>query len=81
MLAAVARGPVEKPTPAGWSIHTTFALLDQLYGFCTVDRPSSATLQGPFSASNASMDEQPGPPVSQTTSGSFLGSLRDSKCQ
>ena len=41
----------------------------------------SGMRNGPFSTSRASMLEHPGPPVSHTTRGSVLGSLRLSKNQ
>ena len=34
---------------------------------------------GPSSKKSPVSDEQPGPPLSQRTTGSFLGSFRDSK--
>jgi len=35
--------------------------------------------EGPSSKNRPVSEEQPGPPFSQRTTGSFLGSLRDSK--
>lgn len=73
--------PVENPVAAGWSTQMTLALLVQLYGFFSVPVPFFAMLQGPFSASSASWEEQPGPPVSHSTSGSVDGLLRLSNIQ
>lgn len=39
----------------------------------------SSMEEGPSSKKSPVRDEQPGPPLSQRTTGSFLGSLRDSK--
>ena len=41
--------------------------------------PSLVTAEGPSSMKRPIRDEQPGPPFNQSTTGSFLGSLRDSK--
>jgi hypothetical protein len=59
----------------------TLALSFHPKGLGLVDCPSSWMEQGPFSKKRARIDEQPGPPVSHTTSGSFAGSLRDSNIQ
>jgi hypothetical protein len=59
----------------------TVALAFQEYTFSRVDLPSGATEQGPFSLSRASTEEQPGPPVSHSTTGSVATLWRDSKSQ
>lgn len=76
--AAASPGRLLVIVPAGWSIHMTLALLFQEKGLGLV-KPSRVMVQGPFSVKSASSDEQPGPPVSHTISGSLDGSLLLSK--
>lgn len=68
----------ENPALTGWSRKMTEALLFQAWGLCTI---SSFSLMddGPSSRKRPVSEEQPGPPLSQRTTGSFSGSLRDSK--
>lgn len=73
--------PSEKPVPAGWSTQITLALLFQECGLGFNVFPSSSTPHGPFSDNSAIIDEHPGPPVSQSTSGAFAGSFLDSNSQ
>jgi hypothetical protein len=46
-----------------------------------VEFESGLTKHGPFSLSNPSIDELPGPPFIQIESGAFAGSFLDSKNQ
>ena len=62
----------------GWSRNMTLALEFQLYGFGLTLR-SSSMAAGPSSRNKPVREEQPGPPLIQRTTGSFWGSLRDSK--
>lgn len=62
--------------PAGWSTHTTVALLFHAQGLSLRPRPCGSTWYGPFSLKSASSDEQPDhrhhhhhqPPLSQQAS-------------
>lgn len=64
------------PVPAGWSTHTTVALLFHAQGLSLRPRPCGSTRYGPFSLKSASSDEQPDhhhhhhhqPPLSQQAS-------------
>lgn len=71
----------EKPTWLGSSMYSMLTSLFQLHGLSTVDLESSFTKQGPFSMSRPSMDEDPGPPLSQMARGAVSGFLRASKNQ
>ena len=72
---------METPLAAGWSTHNTFDGNVPLCWLRTVPEPSLFTPHGPFSASRASWEEQPGPPVSHMTKGSVAGLLRLSNIQ
>ena len=43
--------------------------------------PPGATLQGPSSRNEASIEEHPGPPANHNVNGESLGLFRDSKNQ
>jgi hypothetical protein len=60
-------------------IMLAFAFQENLFGVVAV--PFSLTLHGPFSPKSATSEEQPGPPVIQSSTGSVEGALRDSKNQ
>ena len=49
--------------------------------FGIVPSPAALTEHGPFSPKSATSDEQPGPPVIHSTTGSDFGAERDSKNQ
>ena len=68
----------EYPTLTGWSRKMTEALLFHEYGLFLIFW-SLVMDAGPSSMNRPVSEEQPGPPLSQRTTGSFLGSLRDSK--
>ncbi len=53
----------------------------QPYGLRVVPEPSALAVHGPFSVSMARELEQPGPPLSQTMSGSVDGFERLSESQ
>jgi hypothetical protein len=68
----------EYPTLTGWSRKMTEAFAFQEYGLLWSFRFLSSEA-GPNSRKSPVKDEHPGPPFSQRTTGSVLGSLRDSK--
>jgi hypothetical protein len=70
----------EYPTLTGWSRKMTEALEFHEYGLSTVCILALMEA-GPSSMKRPVKEEHPGPPLSQRTTGSFLGSFRDSKNQ
>ena len=70
----------EYPTLTGWSRKMTEALAFHEYGLLWSFNFSSMD-EGPSSRNRPVREEHPGPPFSQSTTGSFLGSFRDSKNQ
>lgn len=62
-------------------MYSSEAFTFQEYGLVAVADPSALTVHGPFSPKRATSDEQPGPPVIHSTTGSVAGLLRDSKNQ
>lgn len=58
-----------------------FDALFQLHSDGLVEFESGFAKHGPFSSSNAYIDEDPGPPFNHIVSGALLGSSRASKNQ
>jgi len=51
--------------------------LDHEYGFSVQVFLTLSTKNGPFSYAKASIEEHPGPPLNQKTTGSLTGSFSD----
>ena len=68
----------DHPTPAGDSSHSTLALSVHGCGFEMMKSSPSLTARGPFSYMKASIEEHPGPPLNQMTTGSVSGLSYDS---
>eukprot|EP00962_Isochrysis_galbana_P031422 scaffold10240_cov107-Isochrysis_galbana.AAC.4 len=66
----------EYPTPAGDSSTTKFATVVQAYGL-SMSRPSRSMISGPCSCSIPRMEEEPGPPLSHSTTGASWASGSD----